>query len=59
MDRKAELLKATYKLLNKQNDSSYVLNMLSETVHYDEADCDGNCLMNDIKCCLEEEGIEV
>lgn len=41
MDRKTELLIAAYKLLNKQNETSYVLNMLSTTVHYDGADCDG------------------
>lgn len=59
MDRKVELLMAAYNLLNKQNESSYVLDILSETVYYDDAECDGNCLMEDIKYCLEEEGIEV
>lgn len=59
MDRKTELLIAVYKLLNKQNNSSYVLNMLEETIHYDDADCDGNCLMNDIQYCLEDEGINI
>lgn len=59
MDRKTELLIAVYKLLNKQNECSYVLNMLSETVYYDEAECDGSCLLDDIKYCLEEDGIEI
>ena len=59
MDRKTELLIAAYKLLNKQNETLYVLNMLSTTVHYDGADCDGNCLMEDIETCLFEEGIDI
>lgn len=42
------LLKATYKLLKKQDDSRYVLNLLEESVFYDEAECDGYCLMEDI-----------
>lgn len=48
MDRKEYLLRACYELLDKQNKSSYVLNLLSEIVNYDEADCDGHCLMEDI-----------
>ena len=47
-DRKDILLQATYDLLKKQENSHYVLNLLSETVFYDEADCDGSCLMDDI-----------
>lgn len=54
IDRRNVLLKACLTLLEKQNDSPYVLNLLCETVHYDEADCDGYCLMEDIKDCLEE-----
>lgn len=48
MDRKTELLIATYKLLNKQSDSPFVLNILSTTVNYDNAECDGSCLMEDM-----------
>lgn len=59
MDRKADLLIAAYKLLNKQKESPYVLNMLSTTVNYDDAECDGACLMDDIEYCLEEEGIDI
>lgn len=47
-DRKTVLLEAAYKLLKKQDDSSIVLNLLEETIFYDEADCDGSCLMEDI-----------
>ena len=52
-NRKDVLLKACYELLKKQTDSIYVLNLLSETVYYDEADCDGYCLMDDIRMELD------
>jgi hypothetical protein len=52
-DRKEILLKATYDLLKKCNEGSYVKNALEETVFYDDADCDGYCLMEDIKAELE------
>jgi len=48
IDRKEVLLKATYDLLKKCDESYYVLNVLSETVKYDGSDCDGSCLMEDI-----------
>lgn len=48
LDRAKTLLRATWELLNKQENSGYVLNLLSETVNYDDAECDGNCLMGDI-----------
>ncbi len=54
MDRKVVLLRACLELLEKQNDSGYVLDLLSETVFYDDADCDGYCLMEDIKDELEK-----
>lgn len=46
--RKEELLKATYKLLKKCYESHYISNVMAETVFYDNAECDGYCLMNDI-----------
>jgi len=52
-DRATTLLMATFELLKKQKNSGYVLNLLEETVFYDEADCDGNCLMEDIAMHLE------
>jgi hypothetical protein len=52
-NRKVTLLKACASLLNKQKESPYVLNLLEETVYYDNADCDGYCLLNDIKTELE------
>lgn len=52
-DRAKLLLKAAYDLLLKQADSGVVLNLLTETAHYDEADCDGYCLMSDIEVELD------
>ena len=53
--RKDVLLRAYYDMLKKAHDSHYVLDVLSTTVYYDEADCDGHCLMDDI---ASELGIE-
>lgn len=52
-DRKVTLLKACVVLLSKQADSDCVLNLLEETVHYDDVDCDGYCLLDDIESELE------
>lgn len=43
------LLKAVLDLLQKQKDSHYVLNLLEATSFYDEAECDGYCLFDDIE----------
>ena len=43
-DRAKVYIKAAHDLLQKQKDSYYVLDLLSETVFYDNADCDGYCL---------------
>ena len=51
--RARELLNACAELFNKQNESFYVLNLLEETVYYDECECDGNCLWEDIVSLLE------
>ena len=53
-ERAIALLKACKELLNKQNESAYVLNILETTVYYDEADCDGSCLLEDIDALLFE-----
>lgn len=47
-NRKDVLLKAAYDLLKNCHDSHYVLNVLETTVFYDDTDCDGYCLANDI-----------
>ena len=49
MDRKVVLLKACRDMLHKANESGYVIDVMSTTVHYDEADCDGFCLLEDIE----------
>ena len=54
LERAKTLLKATLDLLQKQDDAHYVLNLLTETVSYDDADCDGYCLMDDIRTWFEE-----
>jgi len=46
--RKDILLKAAYDMLKKCDESPFVISPMETTVHYDEADCDGNCLMEDI-----------
>ena len=58
LKRADTLLKATYDLLKKQDGNYYVLNLLAETVFYDDAECDGNCLMEDIDAWMYERGID-
>lgn len=53
LKRARYLLKVSYDLLRKQEESLYVLNILSETIFYDGAECDGYCLMEDINNFLE------
>ena len=55
LKRADELLKATMHLLEKQLNSTYVLDLLSESIYYDGTECDGSCLLEDIKVYL---GIE-
>ena len=52
-NRAIELLEAAKNLLEKQENSKYVLNMLEETVFYDDTECDGSCLLQDISDYLE------
>lgn len=53
--RAKTLLKATYDLLKKCDDSYHVKDVLGEKVMYDNAECDGICLMEDIESFLTEE----
>ena len=55
IDRKTILLRAAYDLLRQADKSHYVLNAMEILVHYDDADCDGFCLMEDIASELEIE----
>ena len=54
LNRARTLLKAAGTLLKKQEDSNYILNLLAETVYYDEAECDGACLVDDIRYWFDE-----
>jgi hypothetical protein len=54
-ERANELLKATFDLLKKCDEGPYVKNALEETVFYDDAECDGYCLMQDISDFLDLE----
>lgn len=54
LERAKILLIAAKDLLEKQENSGYVLNLLRETVFYDGAECDGSCLKDDIEYWLEE-----
>lgn len=54
LERAKILLKATKDLLEKQENSCYVLNLLTETVFYDGVDCDGTCLKDDIGYWFDE-----
>lgn len=56
-DRAVTLLKAARDLLIKQNEAG-VLISYPLTVHYDDADCDGYCLLDDINAHLFDEGEE-
>lgn len=49
LERAKVLLKATYEFLKKNEDDQFMVN----TIHYDDAECDGLCLMDDIKSLLE------
>jgi len=49
LDRAKVLLKATYDILRKQEESPYVLNVLATTAEYDGTECDGYCLEEDIE----------
>lgn len=48
-DRKVTLLRACHDMLKKIREAHYVISPFETTVHYDEADCDGYCLMEDIE----------
>lgn len=56
MTNRAEvLLYAAYDVLKQCDNSNYVLNALEVITHYDDAECDGFCLMEDIEAFLELE----
>lgn len=52
-ERAITLLRAAKAFLQKQKALGYFLDH-PITVFYDEADCDGYCLLDDITACLED-----
>ena len=54
IQRAVELLKASGELLKQADEGIYVKDAMEITVMYDEAECDGNCLMEDIRLFFEE-----
>lgn len=48
LNRKDVLLRAAYDLLTRAKDSHYVLEATGIQTFYDEANCDGYCLREDI-----------
>ena len=58
LQRARVLLKATHDLLEAADDSPYVEDVLAMLVHYDDMDCDGYCLMEDIEYYFDEFGAE-
>ena len=54
-NRKDVLLRAAFDMLRRSIDSPYIIETCEIETHYDGADCDGFCLMEDIAA---ELGIE-
>lgn len=52
--RELVLLRATYQLLKQQTETPYVINVLEQSTVWDEARCDGYCLMEEIEELLTE-----
>jgi hypothetical protein len=50
--RKDILLRAAFDMLRKCEDSHYVISPSETTVFYDDAECDGSCLADDIASVL-------
>jgi hypothetical protein len=47
-DRKDILLRAAYDLLKRSSEDYFIREATSISVRYDDANCDGYCLMEDI-----------
>jgi len=57
-ERAITLLKAAHYLLYRCSDSHFVLSATRDVaIPYDDTECDGYCLMEDIQYLLEEVGI--
>ena len=56
-DRGVVLLNAVRELLEIQEKSGVVVDILSQSVYYDDTMCDGYCVLDDIRAYLEELGV--
>ena len=54
LKRAIVLLKATEDILKECNKTSYVKDVFEQTAMWDNAECDGFCLLEDITCFLDE-----
>jgi hypothetical protein len=52
------LLRAAYQILEKQNNTSYVLNVLEQTSVWDGVTCDGGCLLEEIGNYLDSKHVD-
>ena len=55
IERATVLLRAAHQLLQKCSEGPFVEDAMSMTVDYDDAECDGSCLKDDIGYWFEEE----
>ena len=53
-EQSLKLLKATLDILKQCNESGYVKDVMEVTAIWDEAECDGNCLMEEVEALVEE-----
>lgn len=58
-DRKEILLRAAYDLLQKCNEGPYVQDVMSVTAIWDDIECDGMCLMEEIGDLLDIDPLEL
>lgn len=52
--REKVLLKATLDIFKQQENSSYTISCLETTAIWDDVECDGSCLMEEIEILLSE-----
>lgn len=56
-ERALILMKATLDILNKCDEGPYVKNVLETTAIWDEAECDGYCLKDELEDLLTQVGV--
>ena len=54
-EQSLKLLKATLDILKQCNESGYVKDVMEVTAIWDEAECDGKCLMEEVEALVEEQ----